>query len=77
MRKVSPPPPPEPVPLCVLATTLTGQQCVELGKNPARAWQRCGHPELPQGSEIVCTCKGCKPSCPGYKADSESNTGGT
>ncbi len=31
----------------------------------SRAWKHCNHPKQPLG-DVVCGCKGCGPSCPGY-----------
>ena len=30
-----------------------------------REWHECTHPEQPLGP-LVCRCKGCGPTCPGY-----------
>lgn len=33
-----------------------------------RDYRRCDHPDQPLGA-VVCSCKGCGPTCPGYPKD--------
>ncbi|VTT98948.1 unnamed protein product [Gemmataceae bacterium] len=49
--------------------------CVHLGAavrgdaapDTIRDFRNCGHPEQPLGP-VVCSCRGCGTSCPGYEA---------
>lgn len=52
-------PPPPPVAPC----PFYGKRVDRPGQ--VREWHECKHPEQPLGP-LVCRCKGCGPTCPGY-----------
>jgi len=59
-----------PLPLCYyVGDELTSETCLKRGLSPLRRWTYCDHPNKPLG-EVVCTCQGCGPRCPGYRPDS-------
>lgn len=49
--------------------------CLHLGPvvnraGQLRSWRECGHPAKPLG-ELVCSCRGCGPTCPHYTPTEE------
>lgn len=56
-----------PAPCAHLGDELTGRERAARGLDHARRWALCLHDEKPLG-EVVCPCRGCNSSCPGYAA---------
>lgn len=50
-----------------LGRDLTGPERERHGKDHARRWSLCLHPEIPLG-QFVCPCKGCDSGCRGYQS---------
>ncbi len=61
------------LPLCVHR----GEMSIHPPEAPdnVKDWRRCGHPQTPLG-KLVCLCKGCGVSCPGYTPDEEEKPTG-
>jgi hypothetical protein len=57
---------PPPADDCAHFRELSGAERRERGLSHGRRWGLCLHEERPLG-ETVNPCKGCKPTCPGYR----------
>lgn len=61
-------------PLCLfVGPSHDGPTRRALGLDHSRDWRPCEHPTRPLGPH-VCTCKGCGPTCPEYRPETELET---
>jgi hypothetical protein len=61
------------VPLCVYESEpYAPHKAATLGLNTKKAWKHCGHPELPKGTEHVCSCMGCGTRCPKFERNPDA-----
>lgn len=59
---------------CIYAgDELTGYERDAAGLQHGKRWLHCEHP-LPPLGPVVCPCKGCGPSCPGFRSEESSHT---
>lgn len=64
-RAAAPAPQPESPPCRYRGDELTAPERIARRLSHQKRWTYCLHADRPHG-DVVCPCKGCNPTCPGY-----------